>query len=38
VTDGHWTELGTSIVAKRVAAELAKMREGVAPPPRAVGQ
>jgi hypothetical protein len=26
VTDGHWTELGTSIVAKRVAPELLKMR------------
>ena len=26
VSDGHWTELGTSIVAKRVAAELLKVR------------
>jgi len=38
VTDGHWTDLGTSIVAKRVAADLARMRAGVAPTPRPLGQ
>ena len=27
VSDGHWTELGTEIAAKRLAAALAKMRE-----------
>jgi hypothetical protein len=38
VTDGHWTDLGTEIVARRVAAELTKMREGTPPTPRALGQ
>jgi len=27
VSDGHWTELGTEIAAKRLAAALSKMRE-----------
>ena len=27
VSDGHWTELGTEIAAKRLAAALGKMRE-----------
>jgi hypothetical protein len=31
LTDGHWTELGTEIVAKRVADELIKVREEAAP-------
>ncbi|MBS0222760.1 MAG: hypothetical protein JSR91_18685 [Proteobacteria bacterium] len=31
VTDGHWTEFGTEIVARRVAAELQKAREGWPP-------
>jgi len=31
LTDGHWTELGTAIVAKRVAAELVKLRGQVTP-------
>lgn len=26
LTDGHWTELGTAIVAKRIAGELLKLR------------
>ncbi|HEY6983118.1 hypothetical protein [Reyranella sp.] len=29
LTDGHWTELGTAIVAKRLAAELLKVRDSV---------
>jgi hypothetical protein len=31
LTDGHWTGLGTEIVAKRVADELIKVREEAAP-------
>ncbi len=27
VSDGHWTELGTEIAAKRLAAALEKMRK-----------
>jgi hypothetical protein len=27
VSDGHWSELGTEIAAKRLAAALAKLRE-----------
>jgi len=27
VSDGHWTEYGTEIAAKRIAAELLKLRQ-----------
>ena len=35
LTDGHWTALGTSVVAKRVAHELVRVRDEVAPDKRA---
>jgi hypothetical protein len=37
LSDGHWTELGTSIVARRIAAELLKVREQASPDKRAIG-
>jgi hypothetical protein len=38
LTDGHWTELGTEIVAKRIAAELIRARGSTPPAPRVTGQ
>jgi hypothetical protein len=31
LTDGHWSALGTSIVARRIADELMKLRDGITP-------
>lgn len=38
LTDGHWSTLGTEIVAKRIAAELAKVREQLAADRRATAR